>query len=275
MASTGRDDGIGKYEIKKPSFLRRLMIEGLDAIPPGHTMMALLELDVTKARKALRGLRANGRKVSLFAFVIKAIATAVSENKELNSIRGAKGIVEFEDIDVNVPMELNSAGEKFPRQLVIRKAHEKSVERICQEVNEAREQFTMAGHAGQEDKWALNLMRRLFLVPKFLRRLILRALYMNPFTVKRMAGTIFVSSVGTFTKTPGFVVPYMGGPRAVSFILGSVVNKPVIVGGESQAREMLSMTIVFNHDIVDGAPAARFVNRLRKIVEGEQPVTSG
>jgi len=28
------------------------------------------------------------------------------------------------------------------------------------------------------------------------------------------------------------------------------------------------MTVSMNHDLVDGAPAARFVNRLKQIIEG-------
>jgi pyruvate/2-oxoglutarate dehydrogenase complex dihydrolipoamide acyltransferase (E2) component len=34
-----------------------------------------------------------------------------------------------------------------------------------------------------------------------------------------------------------------------------------------EIREMLNITVIFNHDCVDGAPAARFINELRKYVE--------
>jgi pyruvate/2-oxoglutarate dehydrogenase complex dihydrolipoamide acyltransferase (E2) component len=61
----------------------------------------------------------------------------------------------------------------------------------------------------------------------------------------------------------------MGGPKAVSFALGSTVKKPVVRRDAVEIREMINMTVVFNHDIVDGAPAARFINRLRKLIEIE------
>ena len=67
--------------------------------------------------------------------------------------------------------------------------------------------------------------------------------------------------------TPGFILPYIGGPRAVSFALGSVLKKPWVVGQQIMIRDFLSMTIIFNHDLVDGAPAARFVDRLKKLTE--------
>jgi pyruvate/2-oxoglutarate dehydrogenase complex dihydrolipoamide acyltransferase (E2) component len=39
------------------------------------------------------------------------------------------------------------------------------------------------------------------------------------------------------------------------------------VGGEIRIREYLSVTISFDHDIVDGGPAARFAQRLKELVE--------
>ncbi|MGY1726170.1 2-oxo acid dehydrogenase subunit E2 [Geodermatophilus sp. SYSU D01062] len=43
--------------------------------------------------------------------------------------------------------------------------------------------------------------------------------------------------------------------------------KPVVVGDRIEAREVLGLTVAFDHDVVDGAPAARFVERLVDHVE--------
>lgn len=261
-------EAVGEYKIRKPSFFRHLIMDSLDAIPPGHNMMALLEFDVTDSRKVFRTQKKNGKRISLFAFVVKSIATAIAENRELNSVRSGNRIIEFKDIDINLPIEMNTAGEKTPRQIVIRKADEKTVEEICEEINTAKNEYQATGETGQEDKWAVLLMRVLFFVPKFIRILVLKAFINNPYLVKKMSGTIFITSVtGMISNIPGFAVPYMGGPRAVSFALGSIVKKPAIVGKEILIREFLNMTIIFNHDIVDGAPAARFNNRLKKLIE--------
>lgn len=56
--------------------------------------------------------------MSLFTFLVKSIAATIAENKELNSIRSAHRIVEFEDVDVSVPIELTSAGEANSHQIV-------------------------------------------------------------------------------------------------------------------------------------------------------------
>ena len=120
---------------------------------------------------------------------------------------------------------------------------------------------------GREDERTLRMVRSLGLVPKPARNLVLRALAHDPFRVKQMSGTTLVTSVGSFGDVPGYAIPFLRSPRAVSFVVGNVCQKPAVVGGEVHIREILSMTLVFNHDIVDGAPAARFVNRLKERVE--------
>ena len=266
------DAAVGKYQVKELTVFRRLLTESLDAIPPSHSMMALLEIDITEPRKTLANLKESGHHASLFAFVVKSIATALTEHRELNSMRSGNRVIEFEDIDINVPVELDSSGEKTPRQVVIRNAACKSVEEIWEEIHAAKERFQTAGNTGEEDQWALSTMQRLFILPKFLLAILVRTLQGNPFNVKRMSGTTFVTSV-TMPGISGFAVPYIIGPRAVSFALGSVVKKPAVVDQEIMSREILSMTVVFNHDIVDGAPAARFARRLKELLEGGAVLT--
>jgi pyruvate/2-oxoglutarate dehydrogenase complex dihydrolipoamide acyltransferase (E2) component len=51
-------------------------------------------------------------------------------------------------------------------------------------------------------------------------------------------------------------------------VVGGVSARPRVVDGAIQAREVLDLTATFDHNVVDGAPAARFVGRLRGLVEG-------
>ena len=50
------------------------------------------------------------------------------------------------------------------------------------------------------------------------------------------------------------------------------MRKPGLVGspGEEriEAREFVSLTLSIDHDIVEGAPAARFASRLKRLIEG-------
>lgn len=260
-------DTLGEYSISKPSLIRRFVMDSYDAIPVGHNMLALIEFDVTEARKFLRTERKSGKKVSFFAYIIKSIATALSEHGEFNSMRNKNRIIEFKDVDVTIPIELDVAGEKVPLHYTIRDAAHKTVEEICVEIDGAKKNYEQLGYTGQEDKRAMNLMRIMFILPKFIRALILKRLITNPLSAKKHSGTTFVTSVGMFGSIPGFAIPYAFGPFTVSFALGSVVKKPAIVSQEILIREFLSTTIIFNHDVVDGAPAARLINRLKKLIE--------
>jgi pyruvate/2-oxoglutarate dehydrogenase complex dihydrolipoamide acyltransferase (E2) component len=50
-------------------------------------------------------------------------------------------------------------------------------------------------------------------------------------------------------------------------VVGSISRKPAVVGDRIEPREILNLTVVFDHDVVDGAPAARFVGRLVEAIE--------
>jgi pyruvate/2-oxoglutarate dehydrogenase complex dihydrolipoamide acyltransferase (E2) component len=51
------------------------------------------------------------------------------------------------------------------------------------------------------------------------------------------------------------------------FALGSIVKKPRVIEHEIRIRDVLHLTILFDHDVVDGIPAARFAARFVKRVE--------
>jgi pyruvate dehydrogenase E2 component (dihydrolipoamide acetyltransferase) len=42
--------------------------------------------------------------------------------------------------------------------------------------------------------------------------------------------------------------------------LGKIQEKPVVVGGKIEVRKMLPLSLSFDHRVVDGAEAARFLN---------------
>ena len=53
----------------------------------------------------------------------------------------------------------------------------------------------------------------------------------------------------------------------LNITLGGIATKPGIVDGRVEPREYLQVTLSFDHDIVDGAPAARFAERLKGLIE--------
>jgi pyruvate/2-oxoglutarate dehydrogenase complex dihydrolipoamide acyltransferase (E2) component len=50
--------------------------------------------------------------------------------------------------------------------------------------------------------------------------------------------------------------------------VGGITRKPGLVEGRIEPREYLALTATIDHDVVDGAPAARFARHLREVIEG-------
>jgi len=98
-----------------------------------------------------------------------------------------------------------------------------------------------------------------------IRSLIWRLVIARPWWTKRFGGTIAVSSVGMFGKSRGRGIPITPAPLMVT--IGGIGPRPVLDDGAVENRDHLSLTISVDHDIIDGAPAARFVERLRQLVE--------
>jgi chloramphenicol O-acetyltransferase len=257
------------YEIKKLSPFRLLSMYGYEALGSGHTMYALVELDVTDIRVKLRELRKEGRSVSFFGFLLSAIAGTIDENKELNHIRRGKRIWYFNEVDIDIPIELELNGIMTPRKYIVRDAAKKTAAEITREIEEAKMSWKESGIAGEDDKWARGWIKAASIMPKWLYKIITRYFSNNPLMVKARFGTTYVTSVSGFSDVSGFIVPFIAGKtRPLAFTIGSLTKKPGVVGSEIKIREYLSMTVSINHDLVDGAPAARFINRLKQRIEG-------
>ena len=87
----------------------------------------------------------------------------------------------------------------------------------------------------------------------------------SPAMTQEYKGTAMLTSVGMFGAGGGHVVPYQDFTLCVG--IGGITKKPGIVGDQIEPREFLPITATFDHDIVDGAPAARFAQALKELIE--------
>jgi len=242
---------------------RRLAIHGFDAVAGGHSFHALLEFQVGDLRRDLRACRQAGRQVSLFAVFLRAVAASLEAHPALNACGGYRTTTVFEGVDIAVPVEVDRGGRVENRQLVLRNVTALSADQITEAL--ARTKADTEAKAGfVASPGAEALLARL---PRFVVRGLFRWALDRPGWVRRLSGTTFVTSVSMFSHVPGFILPFTGGPKAVSFAFGSVGPRPWAVGDQVVVREILSLTVSFNHDLVDGAPAARFINDLRRRIE--------
>ena len=260
----------GRYEVVEPAFDRQLAMDVFDALPPSHPMFGLAELDVTAPLARIEVLRAAGTRVSLFAFLVRCVAVAISEHPDMNTMRHGRRLIRFEDVDVNVPVEVQTPDGKFPREVVLRRAQNRSAEELYAEIDAARRHHDRTGDVKDEDGWPRPLLRVLRHTPRPLRLAIMRRFMRNAFLVKRRTGTTSLTSVGKFASVSGFVFTFSTGPRATLFAIGGVVEKPWLHEGRVVQRSVLPISIAINHDLVDGAPAARFAIRLKAMIEAAE-----
>jgi len=80
-------------------------------------------------------------------------------------------------------------------------------------------------------------------------------------------GTVVVTSIGNIGKGSGYGWAIPIGIHPLIIALGSIARKPGVVGDTIEIREYLSTTVLFDHDVIDGAPVARFVQRLKELLE--------
>jgi pyruvate dehydrogenase E2 component (dihydrolipoamide acetyltransferase) len=78
-------------------------------------------------------------------------------------------------------------------------------------------------------------------------------------------GTFTITSLGTY-EIDAFT-PIINLPEAAILGVGRIQPKAVVRDGEIVARQMWTLSLVFDHRLVDGAPAARFLQRIKQLVE--------
>lgn len=227
----------------------------------------LLEVDVTEARQALREQRrATGTPVGFTAWVVTCVARAAAEHPRVHSLRrGPRKLVVFDEVDVAVLVEKlldAETGETLPMPVVIRTADRKSPAEVHDEIREARDGAVAAGAASIEPAAPAWIQSLFFRLPAPLRDLLLwRRLLSSPTRIKRTMGTVVVTSPGV--ATPGVLawgIPSSLHPLAVG--VGGIARRATPAG----ERDILALTVVFDHAVTDGAPVGRFARRLHELL---------
>ena len=78
-------------------------------------------------------------------------------------------------------------------------------------------------------------------------------------------GTFTITNLGMFDVDA--FTPIINLPELAILGVGRIQPKPVVRGGEVVVRQMMTLSLAFDHRLVDGAPAARFLQRIKQMVE--------
>lgn len=237
-----------------------------------HHITGLLEIDTTELLAHLRSLKREGVRVSLFALITKAVGDAIAENRYIHAAAlGKRKLVVFEDVDISVVVEREVDGQKVPIPLLIRDTNKKSARAIYEEIRAAQLSRITDEHdyVMSDSAYPRAAMRFYYALPQWIRVPVLVRMMKSPFRMKEMMGTALITSVGSAGHLSGWIVPKT--MHNVSFAIGSIVKKPWVVENRVEVRDILHLTVIFDHDLVDGVPAMRFVSKL--VTRMQRPTT--
>jgi pyruvate/2-oxoglutarate dehydrogenase complex dihydrolipoamide acyltransferase (E2) component len=240
------------------------VLETLETWALKHPIHGLIEVDVTEAREFIREhATRTGANLSFTGFIISCVGRAVDENKAVQAIRNWKNeLVLFDNVDLTTIVEVTEGDQKYPVTHIIRSANRKSFQEIHTEIR----QVQAAARERPSNPRRKSVPMRIFrLLPAFARRFFYRIIRRNPVWMKRNVGTVALTAVGMFGQGGGWGIPIAATPLFIT--LGGIAEKPGVAQGQIQIREVLSLTLTFDHDVVDGAPAARFTSRLKELIE--------
>ncbi len=242
----------------EPFSSNRQAVAANTAVAREKSMIHLVtEVDITRPRAFFSEHRTRtGEALSLTAYVVTCVARALADFPELNAFRKGSHLIVLEDVTVSVAFEREVDGESVPEPIAIQAVNRKSYREVNDELRAAQ---------GRKDEPIGSAMGTAWtrFIPGFLLRTVTRLAYRD-LGVWMQYGVVGVTSVGMFGSGPTWLVPLASSTITVS--VGSIAKRPMLVEGAVQEREYLCLTLTFDHEIVDGAPAARLTSRLAEIL---------
>ncbi|MDG2014149.1 MAG: 2-oxo acid dehydrogenase subunit E2 [Pirellulaceae bacterium] len=225
----GERDEFGPVRREKMSRMRRTIAEQMhrswSTVPRVTNFDDADVTDLDNIRKSSKADYAErGIKLTSMPFVIKAVAMALRDHPVINAALDPNGTHAVYKEYVNVGIAVDT-----DRGLVVpslRNADELSIPEIAKQLGEVAEKVRD-----------------------------------NNFTVEDLKGSTFtISNLGAIGGT--YSTPIINVPETAILLIGRSRKMPVVVEDKIVARLMMPLSISYDHRLVDGGAAARFLNDL-------------
>jgi pyruvate dehydrogenase E2 component (dihydrolipoamide acetyltransferase) len=165
-------------------------------------------------------------------FIVKLAAVALTQHPRLNAQWTEQGIAVSPSIHIGVAVD-TEAGLLVP---VIRNAEKSTLRQIATQARDLAERARLGKLKAEE-------MRD---------------------------GTFTITNLGSYGIDA--FTPIINHPQCAILGVGRIQRLPVVVGDEIVPREQITLSLTFDHRIVDGAPAARFLQTLCRLINNPGPV---
>jgi len=202
------------------------------------------EADVTNLVKwrnenKLRFKEQTGQKLTFTPLFIEAIIQAIREFPLINSSVDGDEILIKKDINFGLAVALGEGGTGGLIVPVIKKAQDKSLEGLAKSVNE------LAAKARNKNLSPDDLV----------------------------GGTITLTNYGSVGNLMG--TPIINQPQVAIFGTGAIEKRPVVLETEQgdviAIRQMMYLSMSYDHRIIDGAHGGAFLSRVKELLEDFDP----
>jgi pyruvate dehydrogenase E2 component (dihydrolipoamide acetyltransferase) len=195
------------------------------------TMMGEIDMSqIVRLRETLlRQEKSLGTRVSYNDIFVVVCAKALLDNPIINSSLEGNEIVVWEDVNIGVAVAIEE-GLIVP---VIRNADKKSLVEISKEAAALVEK-ARSGSLMPDDV---------------------------------MDGTFTITNLGAVGGGWGFGTPIISQPQSAILGTGAISDRAVIREGQVVARPIMTYSFTFDHRVIDGAPAAKFMARVTQLLE--------
>jgi pyruvate/2-oxoglutarate dehydrogenase complex dihydrolipoamide acyltransferase (E2) component len=230
-----------------------------------HQVAAMIEIDVTESREKIKRLRNKTNRISFTAWLIKVISLTIKDHEHAAGYLKSKWkVIVFSDINISLAVEKEIKGQKVPIPLIIEKANEKSIELITKQINDARDK-ELTNNDIVLHKRSSRLERVYYVLPGFARRFFWKYMLRHPRLAYKKMGNVSITSIGMTGNVSGWFIPISVHP--ICFGISNIAKKPIVIDDKIVIREILNLTILIDHDVIDGSPMARFIRDLSSNIE--------
>lgn len=229
-----------------------------DSRATAHVHLAT-EVDVSTVRIDREQRSAAGRPVSYVSYVVKAAGEIVADYPEARSVlrRGLQPSLTSSDlITAKVLYDKTVDGQRCVLSGIVPADPGLSLDEVQQHIADYRDDPAKPdGRFGD----ILRLQR----LPVPLISVLYRLMMADPARRLRRQGTFSVTSVGH--QPVRSILPLITG--TLGFGLGRVVDSPVVRSERVAAAPLMTVTLTFDHRVIDGALAAEILGRLKVRLE--------
>ena len=237
---------------------RRLVTVALRAGRRMTPMYGLVEVDVTKAKQILAR---DDPPSSLTAFVVASVARAAAAHPEVHAYRNWHGhLVTHQHVDITTIVEISTPQGPFALPCTLHDADIREVPDLTAELHRVKREPA----ASRNGRWLERAVPAGTRIPGAVRAMY--AVMARSVAVRQRVGTVAVTAVGMFAGGGGFGLTSLT-LMPLEVIVGGISRRPRVVDGQVTVRDVLDLTVVIDHNVIDGAPATRFSAELRELIE--------